>query len=74
MVMEDAFHYFRPDVFIINQDLLALIADNVDPASQWYSYHLSKKELDSYLAQHAVMILESKDENGGPLLIYRFVR
>jgi len=70
--LQDAFNYYRPTVLIIDQPLDDLIVDNVDPNSIWYSYHLSKVEMDLYLNQHGRLSGSIPGGIFGKVRVYRF--
>jgi hypothetical protein len=70
--LTDAFNHFRPTVLIIDQPLDDLIVDNVAPDSFWYNYHLSRKDMESYLSQHAVLSATIPSDLFGTIKIYRF--
>lgn len=67
----DSFAHFDPDVLVIDSEMQKLISDTLDPSDRWYAYHISEKELAAYLAQHAVLVLDEKDESNQPLHVYR---
>lgn len=70
--LQDAFFALQPDIFIIDNDVSNLISDKIASDSYWYNYHISKMELDTFITHYGEKILETTDETGSTLLVYRF--
>jgi hypothetical protein len=69
--LSDAFNDFRPDIFIIDQGLNTLIADDVAPISRWYSYHFPRAELFTFLDANADLVSSFQSPSYGRITVYR---
>ena len=58
--LEDAFRYFRPDIFVIDGFVEPYINDTLDPAERWYDYRVSRAELYDFLASHAEQVFSGE--------------